>query len=183
MISVVVGDQERFAQDRLAVAMRNLGEEISRGLRNEIFHLFQIAAELGNCFLPKFRIAGFVGPWQISFGQFRRSVIFVAAEFENVPLRDPHVLEHLPRSVGQVLNPLAATLRRETSEKVFKVDVRVAATQQLQQMFAKCLRVVIYHFVAILSENTASTWGWDRGGLVRKASPSLNRFQCSRFAL
>src|SRR6266853_6405009 len=166
MISVVVGEQERFAQDRLAVAVRNFSEEISRGIRNEIFHLFQITAEISDCFLPKFRIAGFVGPWPISFRPFRRSVTFVAAEFENVPLRDPHVLEHLPRSVGQALNPLAATLRLETSEKVFKVDVRVPATQQLQQMFAKCLRVVIYHFVAILSENTASTRCLKRGRLV-----------------
>src|SRR6266404_1925537 len=48
-------------------------------------------------------------------------------------------------------------------------------------MFAKCLRVVIYHFVAILSENTASTRCWERGRLVRKASPVAQLF--SAFAL
>src|SRR6267154_1686138 len=51
-------------------------------------------------------------------------------------------------------------------------------------MFAKCLRVVIYHFVAILSENTASTRCWERGHVSSaKHRQSLNRFQPSRSAL
>ncbi len=40
MISIVIGDQESFLQNRLAGAVRNPGKEIGRGIRDQRFHLF-----------------------------------------------------------------------------------------------------------------------------------------------
>src|SRR5438445_246952 len=45
VIGVVVGNEQRLAQDRLTTAMRNAGEQISIGVRDQIFHRLQISAE------------------------------------------------------------------------------------------------------------------------------------------
>ena len=137
VISIVIGDEECFAQDRLAVTVRDFSEEIVGGIRNEILHLFQIAAKLLNRFIPKAGIAGTSRLWPITFGPFRRDVIRSAAEFQDVPLRDSHVLEHLPGRVGQAFNLLTAGFGRKVRDEVIERDVRVAATQQREQMIAQ----------------------------------------------
>ena len=40
VISIVIGDQESFLQNRLAGAVRKPGKEIGRGIRDQRFHLF-----------------------------------------------------------------------------------------------------------------------------------------------
>src|SRR5205085_4338108 len=110
--------------------MRNLREQIGRSIRDEISHLLQIDAELRDRFLPKTCVADLFRLWPIPCGPLRRRVVLVTAEFQNVPLRNSYVLEHLPRSVRQTLNPLAACFCRKTGDKVFQIDMRIAASQK-----------------------------------------------------
>src|SRR5215470_11832556 len=61
----------------------------------------------------------------------------VAAEFQNIPLRDSRVLEQLPAGVWQTLHEAAALMRRETLNGVRKVHMRRATFEQIRQVLAQ----------------------------------------------
>src|SRR5205823_10358087 len=44
VISVVVGNEQHLAQNGLTTAMRNAGEQITVGVRDQVFHRLQISA-------------------------------------------------------------------------------------------------------------------------------------------
>ena len=136
VVRIVICYQQRFAQKRLAGAMRNLCEEIVCRIRDEFLHLFQIISKLVNRFIPEIDRARFIRVRPITFRPFRRDVTCVAREFEYVPLRDPHVLEHLPGRVGKPLDSLTAFLNREIFGEILKTQVRITAAEQLEDLLA-----------------------------------------------
>ena len=48
----------------------------------------------------------------------------VATELQNVRLRDAHVFENLPGSVGQSFDALTTLIGREVFDDIFESDVR-----------------------------------------------------------
>src|SRR5229473_8089478 len=169
MISIVIGDQKCLSQNRLAGAVRNPGKGIGGGIRDQRFHLLLIAADLLDGFFPKLFVAQFVRLWPVAFRPFRRDVLCLAAELQNVPLRDPYVLKHLPRGVRQALDLLPTGSCRKGGDEIVERHVRIGAAQEGKQMVAECL-VVVIHFLNALSLRervathlTESVPGADRG--------------------
>lgn len=108
MICVVIGDQERFAENCLAVVVRDFREEISRLSGDKICHLFQVTTELLYGLIPELCVSDLVRIGPIAFGKIWLYVVRIATEFQNVRLRDAHMFEHLPGSVRQALDHLPA---------------------------------------------------------------------------
>jgi hypothetical protein len=50
----------------------------------------------------------------------------IAREFQDVPLRNAHMLEHLPCTVWQSLNALATMLGGKVFHEIIETDVRIA---------------------------------------------------------
>lgn len=60
----------------------------------------------------------------------------VPAEFQNVPLGDSHVLDQLPRGVGDT-GALGATQRGgKTRHRGIEIGVSAAFTQKIREVFA-----------------------------------------------
>ncbi len=58
----------------------------------------------------------------------------VTDELKDVPLRDAHVLDDLPRRVGDVLDSAVHQLRGKVCNERLETDVRAAAAQQVEKM-------------------------------------------------
>ena len=58
----------------------------------------------------------------------------IAAEFKDVPLRDSHVLQKLPRGVRRSFYFDATELRRKVLDDVVEGEVRVAASQKIDDL-------------------------------------------------
>ena len=132
----MICQKQRLAQKRLAGAMRNLCEEIVGRIRDEILHRFQIISKLVDRCIPEIGRSQFIRVRPITFWPFRRDVICVAREFEDVPLRDAQVFKHLPGRIGKPLDLLTAFLNREIFDEILKTQVRMAAAEQLEELVA-----------------------------------------------
>src|SRR6202790_2132474 len=62
---------------------------------------------------------------------------WIAAEFQNVPLRDTRMLQQLPAGVRQARGERTALVRRKLLQRVHELHVRRAALQQVSQMLAQ----------------------------------------------
>ena len=60
----------------------------------------------------------------------------VAAEFQNVPLRNSQVLEQLPRAVWRACDPGAPLCGREARNGGIEIYVRAAIAQKINEMFS-----------------------------------------------
>ncbi len=110
MVSVVVGNKQRLAENGLPVTVRNWGKQVRRGIGHEVLHSAQVSAEGINAAIPRRRgwWSRSLGP--IAVGKLRRDMFRVAAEFKDVPLSDAHVLQEAPRRVRDTCRPGAAKL-------------------------------------------------------------------------
>ena len=64
-------------------------------------------------------------------------MLFVAAEFQDVPLGDAQVLEQHPRRVRKAGGSLRAHLDRNSFDRLIEAGMCVAAFEQINQMLAK----------------------------------------------
>src|SRR5215472_10333609 len=72
-------------------------------------------------------------------------MFFVAAEFEDIPLRDAQVFEKHPGRVREIGGLGAVEFWREVLDGVLKCRVGVAAVQKFEQMFAQGLVRIFGH--------------------------------------
>src|SRR5438045_9394890 len=72
----------------------------------------------------------------IALRKFGRDMLWIAAEFEDVPLRDADVLQQLPRGVRQSLRRGDAVVRWKIRQGIGESEVSLAASQELNQMCA-----------------------------------------------
>jgi hypothetical protein len=139
VIGVVVGGQDRLAQQRvLPLAVRQRLEQVGARIGDQPHHGLQIGAETGDGAVPgpgvgRLRAAGRPVP----FRPARRDVRRVAAELEDVPLRQAQVLEQLPQRVLDAVGPGAAQRRRHVADDRFEAEVGVLAGQHLPQLLAQ----------------------------------------------
>ena len=74
------------------------------------------------------------------FGHSRRETSFpgigIAAEIEDVPLRDAQVLQKLPGSVRRAFRFDAAQRGGKCADSLFVIEMRSLHAQQVEQMFA-----------------------------------------------
>jgi len=92
----VIGHQQGFAKDGLAVAPGDFGEQIGFGTRDQILQGFQIFAEIFDTFVPRCGVGWSFGWRPVTLRPGGRFVFRVAAEFQDVPLGDAHVFKQHP---------------------------------------------------------------------------------------
>src|SRR5215831_5843837 len=95
--------------------------------------------------LPCIGIRRLRGLRPVAFGPLWGLVVLVAAEFEDVPLRDAQVLEEHPGGVREVGGLGAVEFGPEVFDGVFKCGVGVATFQEFEEMFAQGLGRVFGH--------------------------------------
>ncbi len=136
VVRIVVGQHQRFAQNCLALAVGDRRVEIGFWIFDEANHVAQVALESGDGVVPLLVVARGRGFRPVALGKFGRDVFAVAAEFQNIPLRDAGVFEELPPGVGEALRVGAALGRGEVLDGVHEMDVGAAALQQGDELFA-----------------------------------------------
>ena len=141
MVRVVVGDEQGFAEDGLAVSPGNFCEQISLRIADQFFHGFRIILESLDALVPRcgaWRRRGF-GP--VIIGPFGGDIFWVAAEVENVALRDAQVFEKHPGGMRQAFRDFATKLRREVGDYFVEGGVGMAALELGDEVFAQGLVV------------------------------------------
>jgi hypothetical protein len=93
VVGVVVGGQEDLAEDGLAVAVRDFGVEVDRLVAREVRQRVQVAPEIGDALAPRGVIRRCSARRPVARWELGRDMLRVARELEDVPLRDPEVLE------------------------------------------------------------------------------------------
>src|SRR5882724_739248 len=137
MIRIVVREHERFSQDGLFIAMRNLPEQIDARVSHQLNRGGEVATEILHALLP-IRIArGRRCLRPITAGKIRRDMPGVTAKFQNVPLRDANVLEELPSGVPQPLGESAAQPRWKSLQRVFETHVSAASFEEVNDLLAE----------------------------------------------
>ena len=134
VVSIMIGDEQRFAQDRLAVTVSDRREQIGRLLGDQALHFIKVGAKSCDRLMPGVRSSIARRSFSlrpVALRPRRRHMIRIAAEFQYVPLRDPHVLKNLPRRVRDMLYLSINQLDGKVCDHAFKVDVRAAAAQQV----------------------------------------------------
>src|SRR5579875_1255522 len=86
MIGVVIGDEQRFAEDGLAIAVRDWSKQIDRGIGNKILHRTQVLAKGGETAVPGGSIPRSIALRPVAVGKRRRNVFGTTIELQNVPL-------------------------------------------------------------------------------------------------
>src|SRR5260370_20484826 len=142
MVGVMVRHQQRFAENRLPVAPGNLRKQICPRALRQFHHGVQAAVKPAHTFFPsRFRVRRFrIGP--LAFGEFRGHVPGAAAEFHNIPLRNPQVLQQLPCSVRKAGHPRSAHLGPETANRRVEVHVRAASFEEIDDVPAQAMVTV-----------------------------------------
>src|SRR5579864_7155415 len=64
-------------------------------------------------------------------------MVWIPAEFQDVPLRDPRMLQQLPARVRQSRSKRTALVRRKFLQRIHELHVRRSALQQIHQMLAQ----------------------------------------------
>lgn len=142
MVGVVVGDQEGFAEDGLAVPPWDFREQIGFGIADQLFQSGQIDLKRFDAFVPgrgARRGRGF-GP--VVVRPFGGDVFRVAAEVEDVALRDAQMFEEHPGGMRQALWDFALELRGEIGDDFVKGGVGVAAVEVSGEVFAEGLVLI-----------------------------------------
>jgi len=137
MVSVVVGGQQHFAQDSLAIAVRNPRVEVDRVVGNQTAESLQVLAETVNAAIPGLGIGRLGRRRPVAVREFRRFVFGVSAELQNVPLCDPHMFQNFPRRVGRTLGALAANLVGKVLNGVLESGVGMTALEELMEVLAE----------------------------------------------
>jgi len=97
VVGIVVGDEEGFAENGLAIAVGDLGVEIGRGIRDKLTHGVEVVADLGDGAVPIFGCG--IGFRPISVRPFWRLVCGIPAELEYIGGGDADMFEQLPSRV------------------------------------------------------------------------------------
>lgn len=137
VVGVVVGDEEGFAEDGLAGAVRERREEVRVFVLHEFDHGVEIGVEGFDRVVPGFGVGRRGRFWPVAGRPIRRNVFRVAREFEDVPLRKAHVFEHFPGGVRGAFRADALEFRGPVFDGIVKSDVRLAALEKFNEMIGK----------------------------------------------
>lgn len=133
----MIGEEQGFTEDGLAVTPGDFDEEIGLGILYEVLHGFQIGAEVLDAGVPG-RVARRGSRfWPVVVRPFRSCVIWVAAEFQDVPLREAQVFEEHPQGVRVVGGFLAAEIGGDVGDDVVESGVGLAALKKLDKVGAE----------------------------------------------
>src|SRR5271169_3271446 len=127
MIGIMIGEQQRFAQNRLSLAVRYFGGQIGARICYKMDHFEQIALEGGHALVPSFTIGRRRRFGPVTGRKRWRDVFWISAELQDIPLREPRMFEQLPTRMRQTVRERAIFLWRESIQRIHEVDVRAPA--------------------------------------------------------
>src|SRR6266481_293931 len=93
MIGVVIGQQKCLAQYRLPISVRKHHAQIRFPIAHQFDHFVKIVLECFDALFPGGLVRRYGRLRPVALGKSRRDVLGVAAEFQNVPLRNAHMLD------------------------------------------------------------------------------------------
>src|SRR5580698_2193924 len=137
MIGIMIGEQQGFAQNRLSLAVRYFGGQISTRIRHQMDHFEQIALEGRYALVPSLTIGRRRCFWPVTGWKRRRDVFWISAELQDIPLREPRMFEQLPARMRQTIRERSIFLWRESFQRIHEVYVRASAFQQIGDLFAQ----------------------------------------------
>src|SRR5947209_2362129 len=139
MMGIVVRYQHCFPKNRLSISPRNLCEQIRFRIAYELLHGFEILVERLNTLVPRRCGRWRRLLWPIILRPAELFVFRIAAEIENVPLRDAQMFEEHPCRMRQSLRDRATQFSRKITDDLVESRMRVAAIEQFEKMFAERL--------------------------------------------
>src|SRR5437879_2942462 len=92
----MVGHEQGFAQQRLPLPMRNGSEKIVGRIPYELSHFGQVSPERRRAGIPRRCVRRSIALGPVALRPLRRFMLRIAAEFENVPLRQAQMLQKPP---------------------------------------------------------------------------------------
>src|SRR5439155_12963176 len=113
--------------------------EVHGGVRGQFLQRLAVAAKGGDAFIPRLPCGRTCARRPVFLGPRPLRISRVPAEVEDVVLREPQMLEKLPRRVRQVVRRGALECGSDPLHRRIETDVRVFPVQKLQEMFAKRL--------------------------------------------
>ena len=132
----MIGDQQRLAKNGLARAVRNGRGEVCFRIDNKFAHLLSVMLK---GFQAHFPGNGVGRGWMnrpIAGRPIGRDVHGIAAEFEDIPLRDADVLEEFPGGVRRACWLVSRPRHGKSGDSGLEIRVSVAAFKQLQKVFS-----------------------------------------------
>src|SRR5215469_13999066 len=138
MIGIVVGEEQSLTQYRLTITMGNLGIQIGLRVFHQADYFSQVALKRFYGFIPRSGIGRPRRLRPVAFGKTRRNVLGVAAELQDVPLRDARMLQELPPGVRESGDEGSALCFREILDGIHEMDVRPASFQEVDHVVAQC---------------------------------------------
>src|SRR5579872_4790234 len=139
---------------------------------------------LFNTLVPRIGAGRLGGLRPVAFGPLRRFVLRVAAEFEDVPLRDADVFDQHPGRVREVFGLRAAKFLGQSFYGVFKPGVRVAAFEKFNDVLAKSVAGILRHESSASLDSNLSAPDSGRGKLPhpsRHLSGIITRWAAGEF--
>jgi hypothetical protein len=138
----VVGHQERLAQDRLALPVRDRREQVRLRVGHQVHHGLQVGPERRDAPVSGVLVGRGVALGPGALRERGGDVVRVDAEADDVPPGDPHVLDQAPRSVRQPRRLRPAQRFGQAGDRPLEVEVGVATTQQDQQLLPEPIDLV-----------------------------------------
>ena len=141
MIGIVIGNQQDGAQVGLPIlAGRNRRKQIEVGIQHQLLQPLAIGSEVLDAPVPGTRIGrrGALGPVVVRPIE-RVDVSRVRGEVEEVLLRDPDVLEQLPRRVLEARGARSTQVRRDPVDRLVESDVGFIPVEEANQLIAEGL--------------------------------------------
>ncbi len=133
VVRVVVRDQERLPHQARSVRVGQGGQEVVPGVPHERLHGRKVLEERGDGPVPRRGVGRRVSRRPVALGPGGRDVARVAAELQDVGLRDADVLEETPRRVGLSVGPDAAERLGPSGEGGLHRPVRAAAGEEVEE--------------------------------------------------
>ena len=71
MISIVIGNQENFPEDRITLRVGDRTEEVGFGILNDILRSLEVRRNAPDRLFPEVRRCHFIGAWPVPIGERR----------------------------------------------------------------------------------------------------------------
>ena len=116
--------------------MRNLREEIARGIGNDFRQSLQISLKLADRLMPGWlRQLRFRGRANSPCGNCQVLIVRILDIVEDIPLRDAQMLEQMPEAIGQLGRTRVVMRWREIFDGIIKQLMRLPVLQRADQLF------------------------------------------------
>ena len=143
----MVGHKQGFAKDGLAVTPWDQGDQVGGRIGHQILHGLVVFVKCLHTPVPRYLGGRRQSVRPIAIRPRWRSVFGIAAEFQNVPLGNPHMLEETPGCMWKTLGLSALVVMRQIGEGRIEIQMCTTAPQEMQDMVAQDLLGI--HAVAL----------------------------------